>query len=179
MDNAYTDSTSTTYATINPTRGKNAETWVYFVFDTSSIPSGATIVSVSCKAKGKAANASNITQRFQMYSGTTAMGSASNLTTSATERTLSVGSNWTLSDVWGARLKLYAVRGTGNTSTTYAISVYGATLTVTYTYEQAGQDIFYKQNGDWVSVDSVYVKQNGVWVQTDTLFIKDNGTWKS
>ena len=46
MANGYTDSSSTTYATINNARGANAETYAYFTFDTLSIPIYATIESV-------------------------------------------------------------------------------------------------------------------------------------
>lgn len=44
MSNAYADSDSTNYASIRAKNGNYAETWVYFKFDTSSIPAGATIL---------------------------------------------------------------------------------------------------------------------------------------
>lgn len=179
MSRGYTDSTSTTYATINNKRGANAETYVYWLFDTSTIPDDATIVSVSIKAKTYASGSTSniISKKVQAFTGTTAKGTASNMTTTAREVTLSVGT-WTLAELRDARVRVYALRA-NNTSTDGAIRFYGATLTVTYSVSTPGQEIFCKQNGSWVSVDSVYVKQNGVWVQTDTLFIKDNGTWKS
>lgn len=51
MQNGYTDSSSTSYNNVYMTRGANAETWFYYDFDTSSIPDGSTITSVSCTAK--------------------------------------------------------------------------------------------------------------------------------
>lgn len=257
MENGYTDSSSTTYATINDTRGANASTYVYFKFDTSSIPNGSTITSVACKAKCVMNGNSNATptKQMRMYSGTTAKGSAfTGLGTSTAVRTLSVGT-WTLQELRDARIWVNAVRGTSNTTTNYYIRFYGATLTVKYSYDEVfydvscssnspsisfsgdgehssgdnvtvtitgdltgaivtdngvdvtsslsgsgtthtytisgiaadhaivvtvpstGQEIFVKQNGSWVAVDTVYVKQNGTWKEVETLSIKQNGSW--
>lgn len=257
MANGYTDSSSTTYATIYDTRGANAQTWVYFEFDTSSIPDGATIKSVSCTAKCvMSGNASGTpTKQMQLYSGTTAKGSAfTDLGTSTAIRTLTVGS-WTLAELRNARIWLNAIRGTSNTTTNYYIRFYGAILTVKYSYDEVfyevtgssnsssisfsgdgefssgdsttltitgdltdaivtdngvdvtsllsgsgtthtytisgitadhaivvtvpstGQEIFIKQNGSWVAVDTLYVKQNGVWKEVETMYIKQNGSW--
>ncbi len=133
---AYTDTSSTNYSTINLTRGSQAETYVYFKFDTSSIPADATIDSVSCDVKIFINNTSSgnvATRTIQMFSGTTAKGSTQNATTSATIRTFS-GETWTRSEISDCRVKLYAKRGTSNTDTSYYFRLYGAVLTVTYTY---------------------------------------------
>lgn len=133
--NAYTDEDSTTYATIRMTRGASAETWIYFTFDTSSIPANATIDSVSCAAKiyCQSSNRNYVaTRECQMFSGTTAKGSPSTPTTSASIANLDVGT-WTGAELEDARIRFYGVRGTSNTSTNYVFRFYGATLTVTYT----------------------------------------------
>lgn len=138
MGNGYGHSSNTVYATINDTRGSNAQTWCYFVFDTSSIPDNAAITSVSCTAKCvmNGSNAQVATRAMQMYSGTTAKGSAvTGLSTSTTERTLSVGT-WTLSEIRNARLKVYATRGTSSVNTNYYIRFYGATLTISYSWDE-------------------------------------------
>ena len=132
--NAYTDTDSTDYASIRAKNGNNAETWVYFKFNTSSIPAGATIDSVVCSVK-VTHNANNTifpTRTIQMYTGATAKGSATSFTTSATVRTLSVG-DWTRAELTDARIKVYLKRGTTQSSTAYYGRLYGATLTVTYT----------------------------------------------
>jgi hypothetical protein len=180
LDNGYTPSSSTTVATIYATTGRNAETWIYYIFDTSAIPAGATIVSVACTVKARSYGSSITTRTAQMYSGSTAKGSATALGTNAnTVSTLNVGS-WTLAELSNARIKIYGQRGTANTTaTSHCLEFRGATLTITYSYEAAGQDIFVKQNGTWEAVDSIFVKQNGAWVQVDEMYIKDNGTWKS
>ena len=130
------DSSNTTYATINLKTGSRAETYVYFPFDFSSIPDNATIDSISCKAKGYISSTSSSyinTRQMQLFTGTTAKGSATNLTTSATAQTLTCGI-WTASELKNCRLRMYAKRGTSSTSTSRNMRFYGAEITVTYTY---------------------------------------------
>ncbi len=133
MSNAYEDSDSTNYASIRAKNGNYAETWVYFKFDTSSIPAGATILEMTCKVKASytANNTIMPTHTIQMYSGTTAKGSATTLGTSASEKTLDVGT-WTREELSDARVKLYLQRSTTQASTAYYGRFYGATLTIKY-----------------------------------------------
>lgn len=131
---AYDSETTTTYATTNLTKGANAETYCYFKFNTSSIPDGATIDSVECKAKAYINNttASYVAIRqIQMFSGTTAKGTAQNITNTATVFTFS-GETWSKSDVNDVRVRVYAKRGTGSTNSNFYIRFYGATLTIKY-----------------------------------------------
>ena len=51
ISNGLTNHTSTTRAAIYATKGSNADTYIYYNFDCSSIPSNATITSVSCQVK--------------------------------------------------------------------------------------------------------------------------------
>lgn len=137
MSNGYTASSSTTYATIGDTRGANAETWAYFNFDTSSIPNGATISSISCTSKAYASGGSAAvpTKWMCFFSGTTQKGNTYTLSTSTNVRTLTLNSGITLSDLRSARIKVYAKRGTSsNLTSSYVIRFYGATLTVKYSY---------------------------------------------
>ena len=126
---AYTDENSTTYA--NPRLGaKNfANSW-YFGFDTSTIPQGATILSVSCNAKAELTGTSSVSPRtIGLYSGTTLKGTTQNLTTSEKVFTFS-GETWTLSELSDVRVTVYATRSGNSAPWLY---FYGATLTVTYT----------------------------------------------
>ena len=135
--NGYSDNTSTTYAQFNLNTGTNAETFVYYNFDTSSIPNGATINSVSCSAKGyiSTTNSSRITTRqMQLCTGTTTKGSAYTLTTSATSTNLTAGT-WTLSELRNAKIRLYVQRGSSNTTSSYNVRFYGASLIVSYSIE--------------------------------------------
>lgn len=135
--NGYADSSNTTYATINLTTGSGATTYIYFTFDFSGIPNGATIDSVSCSAKAyiNTTNSSRITTRqIQLYSGTTAKGSASTISNSASAFTMTTGT-WTRDELQNARIRLYAVRGTSNTTSGYYFRFYGATFTVNYSID--------------------------------------------
>lgn len=132
ISNGYTNSTSTSYARFGIPK-PYGEAYVYYKFDTSSIPDGAEIVSVSCKAKAVASGNSTTTtvKQIQMATGTTLKGTASTIPASASsaERTLDVG-EWTLAELRDARIRPYAK--TGNTTSNYNLDFYGATLTITY-----------------------------------------------
>lgn len=135
VSNAYTDSSSTSYATIQLTRGSGAETYIYFKFDTSSIPQNATIRKVVCNCKCSINNttSSNVaTRQIQMYSGTTAKGTASTVASNTDGIIMDCGT-WTREEINDVRVRLYAKRGTSNVNTNYYFWFYGATLKVFYT----------------------------------------------
>ena len=139
LTNGYANSSSTTYAQLTLTRGANAETYIYYRFgDLSSIPSSATINSVTIKAKATSTNntASNVaTRTIQPCTGATLKGSATTLSSSTSVRTLTAGSSWTRAELLSAGVYLRAVRGTSNTSSNYYLRFYGADITVSYTYQ--------------------------------------------
>lgn len=139
LDNALKDSGSTSnYAQINLTRNQNAVTQIFYNFS-FNIPAGSTITAVSCTATCSinTTNSSRVTTRqIQLYSGSTAKGSASTVANSTSLITMSPGSasNWSVSDINNAKIRLYAVRGTSNTTSNYYFRFYGATMSVTYSY---------------------------------------------
>ena len=135
ITNGYADASSTNYTRINLTTGSGATTYIYFTFDCSDIPANATINSVTCQAKVSISTTTSnrvTTRQARLYSGTTAMGSAYTVANSTTAFSITAGT-WTRAQLQDARLRLYAVRGTNNTSSTYYFNFYGATLTVNYT----------------------------------------------
>lgn len=183
LTNAYTDSNSTTYAYVNLTRGSGAETYVYFKFDFSSIPDGATIKSITAKAKGTvSATSTSIvrTRQIQLASGTTLKGDPLTMSSSQTEQTFSEVGSWTLAELRNAAVRFYVKRGTNSSyyNTNYYSRMYGATMIVTYEIDEADSPIRVKQTGDWVTAKKVFVKQNGVWNEASKVLVKDNGTWK-
>lgn len=148
--NAYNPETNATYAQIRLTRGtEGAVTYIYFTFDTSSIPAGATINAISCKAKIYISNRTSsivAVRQVQMFSGTTAKGTASTITGSAASvYDIDMGT-WSRSDVNDVRLRLYAERGTTNLNSDYSFRMYGATLSITYTYMGAQRTVTLKSN---------------------------------
>lgn len=133
--NAYKDADTTGYAQIGLTRGADAETWIYWLFDTSSIPADATIVSVECQVKihSSITNASYVSVRqAQMYSGTTPKGESTLIPQPAAIKTMPTAT-WTREELNDVRLKMFGKRTTSNVNTAYSFRLYGATLTIKYT----------------------------------------------
>ena len=153
LDNALTDSSSTSYATINLTRNSNAETIIFYNFS-FNIPNGATINSVTAKAKCyiSTTNSNRIaTRQIRLYSGSTAMGSAHTVSNSTSEFTMTAGT-WTAEQLNNAKIRLYAKRGTSNTTTNYYYRFYGATMTVSYTYQTTIYEVTASSNVSGVTI---------------------------
>lgn len=139
IGNAYADSDSTSYAQVNWKTGSNAETYVYMKFDFSSIPEGATISSVSASAKAyvNTTTASRVTNReMQLAAGTTLKGSSLTIGSTTTSQSFSTVGSWTRAELLTAGVRFYVKRGTSNTTSSYQLRIYGATMTVTYTYQE-------------------------------------------
>lgn len=153
--NCYGGSDSTTYGQINLTTGSNAQTYVYFIFDSlSAIPSTATITSVSCTCKCSISTTTSSrvsTRQAQLYTGTTAMGTAYTVANSTTAFSITAGT-WTRAQLQNARLRIYAVRGTSNTTTNYYFRLYGATITVNYSYQGTAYTITSSSNVSGVTI---------------------------
>lgn len=154
QNNGYNASSNTTYATINLVTGSGATTYIYYTFDFSEIPAGATIDSVSCTAKAyiNTTNSSRITTRqIRLYTGTTAKGSASTVSNSTTAFTMTTGT-WTRNELQDARIRLYAVRGSSNTTSAYSFRFYGATFTVNYSINGTAYTITSSSNVEDVTI---------------------------
>ena len=125
-------SSNTTYATLTTTTTRNATSYAFWKFDCSSIPSGATIESVSCVAKCYVSNTTRIgTRSVQLYYGTnTAKGSSVSFNNNESTQTLNCGT-WTREELNDINIRVAGTRGTSTRSAT--IQFYGADLTVTYT----------------------------------------------
>ncbi len=177
-------STSDTNNTYAKPDGQTA--WINYHFDFSSIPSVATINSVSVKVYGARENASNDSShvaRFQCYSGSTAKGTRQDFTsTSNSAVTLTDPGTWTATELHDAQLRFevgyYGGRMLGITWTvTYSVSGYKYTITNVSTNHEivvsnAGGSqptIYYKLNGNWVAAVAVYKKVNGSWVLQSNL----------
>lgn len=143
--NSYHDTTSTNYTQWSLSTSTTG--YVYYTFDARSIPEGASIVSVTAKAKVRVSNTGRVTNTTcRLYANTTAKGS--NVTFASTSAsniaTLSPGNSWTRSELNDLRMR---IGGTGSSSSsTKAIYFYGAEVTVTY----AGTNIYKKVSGSWV-----------------------------
>lgn len=195
IENAYHDATNTTYATFDAAGGGTARS-VYLDLGGTTIPSGATIVSVACQATiqfSRNGSSSGVNASCQLYSGNTAKGSSQTITTSATDvakttYNMTVGS-WTASEIANARF--YMTMTNSASSTHRYLYLYGVSFTVTYTIAgkmyiytlsnitadhtivvtaPTAQDVMYvRVNGSWVAGTAVYKKVNGSWVQQSDL----------
>ena len=142
LNQAETDSDSTNYATINLSRGESAETEIFYNFDLN-IPTGATIDSVTCTAKCyiSSTNSSRIsTRQIQLYSGTTAKGTAYTVSNSTNEFSITPGT-WTAAELNNAKIRIHAVRGSSNTTTNYSFRFYGATINVEYSVNGTAYEV--------------------------------------
>lgn len=188
VTNAYANSSSTSACRININTGSGATTSIYFNFDCSSIPNNATITSVTCSVKASISNtqSSRITTRqAQLFSGTTAKGTAYTVANSTTAFNLTTGS-WTRDELNNIKLRFYAVRGTSNTSTTYYFAIYGATLTIEYNVSGTAYSVTVSLDADSVaSIDpsTTQEKMEGedyeLTIYADSLDdvdVYDNGT---
>ena len=184
--NGYHESSNTTYATINLTTGSGATTYIYYTFDFSDIPAGATIDSVSCTAKAyiNTTNSSRITTRqMQLYTGTTAKGSAKTISNSTSVQTMTPGT-WTRDELQDARIRLYGVRGTSNTTSTYYFRFYGATFTVNYSVNGTAYTITASSSTSLATVtpatqDIMSGEEGTIRIDTDSIndiTVTDNGT---
>ena len=129
----YTNSSDSQYTRFDVTQSRAGV--VYFTFDTSDIPSGATITDITGNFKARVSNTTRVSSTIaQLCTGTTTKGN--NVTfasTTASVRSLSTGgaSAWTISDLNDLRLK---IGGTASSSSSSRrIDFYGADVTITYT----------------------------------------------
>ena len=128
--------TSNWCANINLVTGSRAETFFYYKFDLSSIPVGATILSVSVQMRADISTTNTnyvATKNTAVCNGTTKVGSETALTGTATTHTLDAGSGWTRDSLQNLSVLLYAKRGTSRTTNAYSLRCYGAKIEITYT----------------------------------------------
>lgn len=134
-----------------------------YSFDLSSIPSNATISSVSCRVKAHEEDASRSTCTLQLYSGSTAKGSATTVNgTRNTIYTLTTGS-WTRAELDNLTLRMSVGY--------YGGLIAGATLTIVYTMATASYEVTLTGDASsWsISGNGIYQKANGSWSSTSSV----------
>ncbi len=180
QSNAYTDTSSTTYATIQNTNASTNSRYIYIRgFDFSQVPATATVNSFTIKVKGN--QTGGYSQGLSVCNGTTTISgtTASPLTNTVGTKTFSNGSlTWEKMSGYGSDfgIRINCRRNSKNTPATYYI--YGAEIDVDYTEAVPSNDALYiKQNGSWVEATEVYKKVNGSWVeQNDLTQVFESGT---
>lgn len=178
IERGYTDANSTNYTRFDVNTSTTGS--VYFTFDTSDIPSNATITSISARGKARVSNTSRVTNTvMQLYTNTTAKGSNTTFnTTTASTQSLTVGS-WTRTELNNLRLK---IGGTASSSTSSRrIDFYGADVTINYSYTVTTYDVTVSNsssatvttdNSSPVAGDDVHITASTI----SGIIVKDNGT---
>lgn len=180
IENGYNSADNSTLAKIYATKGALAETYFYYTFDLSAIPSDAVITSVTCSAKLQGDNRLE-NQTVQLYSGENAKGSPASMPL-YWERVVSItAGDWNREELNNCRLKLYAKRSRDSTtaSSKYVIKFYGATLTIEYA-EPDIIPIIGNINIGGVSKEIVngYCNIGGIWKTIAKSYTNINGVWK-
>lgn len=166
ISNGYDGSSTTNYAYITCRTGSNASSYISYTFDTSEIPSNATITSVTCLVKSRVSSTNYIaTAVEQLYANTTAKGSSTSFrSTTASARTVNGGSSWTRSEIGNIQIRCTATRGTSNTSRAAYIYFYGADLTIEYSWNETLYAVTINNTAQGVTVtpsNSAEVEQGG------------------
>ncbi len=174
---------SSVYSSLEPSNGltaadSNTRTCVYsnttaystsvlwYNFDCSGVPEGATITSVSCRASAACYNNGSYftTRNLQLFVGTTvAKGNPVTITGNggtAAQHTLDCGSNWTRSDLDNLKIRIYVQRGSQTSAASF--SFWGATLTIDYTISGIAYTIGATSNISGITVEpATQEKMNG------------------
>ena len=178
ISNAYKGSGDTsTYARLSLSTSTTG--YLYLTFDTSDIPSGATITGVSGTVTVRVSSTSRVTSTVcQLYSGTTAKGSNVTFASTSTSNTVTLTpGTWTASELGDLRLR---IGGTGSSSSqSKYIYLYGATITVSYTVTAHDITISNSTSATVTTSASAAADGDSVTISASTvsgIVITDNGT---
>lgn len=163
---------NTSRADISATKGNTAMTKAFFSFDVSAIPEDATIDSVTCSARAYLSAPDKFAKaNFWLFCGasTTKGDNVSFLadTSSYNSTKTFSGGTWTRPELESVYLRVFAQRGSANTSSMFYIYFFGATLTVTYTYQS--EKFMLKLGGKYNDIARVFKKVSGIWVEQTEL----------
>jgi hypothetical protein len=164
--NGLTAANSNTRTCVYSNTTANSTSVLWYNFDCSEIPEGATITSVSCQA-GAACynNGSYFTIRnLQLFVGTTiAKGNPVTITGNGgtvAQHTLDCGSDWSRSDLDNLKIRIYVQRGSQTSAASF--SFWGATLTIDYTISGIAYTIGATSNISGITVEpATQEKMNG------------------
>lgn len=136
-DNAYTNTDSTTYATVTNINASTNSRYVYVRgFNFGSLPSDAIVSAFSIKLKASESNISTATNyRPRICNNTTTLtGSSSTIGTSASVITFTgVTADWNTIKNYGSNFGIRINVRRSNSNTQGYVNIYGAEIEVTYT----------------------------------------------
>lgn len=136
-DNMYTDTSSTTYATVTNSRTSTTSYYIYLRgFNFDDIPSGATVSSFTIRLKARESGVSTSTSyKPYLADGTTTInGSCDVITTTATTHEFSgISADWEDIVGYGSDFGIRINCRRASRNTTGYVYIYGAEIQVTYT----------------------------------------------
>lgn len=185
--NMYTNTDSTTYASVQNTRNSTSNTYYCYLrgFNFSDIPSNATVSGFTIRIKASESYMSTSSSyRMSLYNGTTSIGSTtvtSSLSTSVQTFTFPIPSTltWETLKGYGSNFGIRIPLRRSSTSNSSYIYVYGAEIEVTYTVPVYHSVTVSNSTSATVTVsDSNPLEGTDVEVRANTITgiqIKDNG----
>lgn len=137
-ENMYTDVSSTTYARLTHTSTGTTSYYCYIKgFNFSSVPSNATVSSITIRIRGYETSLSTSTSYApRLYNNTTSISgttASSNFGTSASTITVPYTGTWATLKGYGADLGIRVTIRRSNRNTQGYLYIYGAEIEVTYT----------------------------------------------
>ena len=185
--NMYTNTDSTTYASVQNTRNSTSNTYYCYLrgFNFSDIPNNATVSGFTIRIKASESYMSTSSSyRMSLYNGTTSIGSTtvtSSLSTSVQTFTFPIPSTltWETLKGYGSNFGIRIPLRRSSTSNSSYIYVYGAEIEVTYTVPVYHSVTVSNSTSATVTVsDSNPLEGTNVEVRASTvsgITIKDNG----
>lgn len=183
---AHPSSNTSKYASLKSGSSTQYYTWYYF--DTSSIPSNATDINISCQLRAKVQGASNTYIGYaQLRANETLKGSKITLNGTNTNGAVVAISNtgsWTRVELENINLYISHPYGGSNRY----VYFYGADLIITYK-TKTGEDEYYSytvssvQEGHTIIINEntaqiLYIKTSGSWGSgASHVYLKLSGTW--
>ena len=153
--------------------------YLYLTFDTSDIPSDATITDISGTVTVRVSSTSRVTStQCQLFTGTTAKGSNVTFASTSSSNTVTLTpGTWTRSELDDLRLK---IGGTGSSSSqSKYIYLYGATINVSYSVTAYDVTVNNTTSVTVTASESAVAEGGSVDIYAETLSgitVKDNGT---
>lgn len=194
--NMYTNTDSTTYATVDHTRNYSTTSYYIYIkgFNFNDIPANAIINSATVKVKAKVTSASSYAPT--LYNDTTSLNQnlSGNIGTTATTSTIDITSNWETYKGYGSNFGIRLQLNRSSFWTASSMNIYGAEILVDYTVptyhnvsvtQSTGGTISLSQSGqviegttvsvtaapsDGYELESIYVNGNAL---SGTSFVVD------
>lgn len=183
-NNMYSDTSSTSYATLTSSRASTTSYYVYIKgFNFSSVPSNARVTSITIKVRGYESGLSTSSSYApRLYDNTStitgASAASSNFSTSASTITVPYTGDWDTLKGYGSDLGVRVTVRRSNSNTQGYLYIYGAEIEVEYS-TPVSVTITNNTSATVTVSDSAPYIGDTVVVSADTLSgitVKDNGT---